>query len=496
MAKGCKRNKKINISIKGGRKMKLKKILGLGMAMVLTLSMLAGCEAKEKAATTTGGEGTEVTEGTEATEVAEVTSETAGDGKLVVWTLADDLVRFGERYQEQTGVEMDVVVIAPDDYATKVQSALLGGEKEPDIIVGEPQMLEDFYDAGFFEDLDQAPYNAQDYDGQIVDYVWEVGKDKEGVQRAISFGITPAGMYYRTDIAEKIFGTSDPDEVSKLFADYKTVLESAQTAKDAGYRLFASDLELNYFSGDTAWVVDDTLNVDQARFDYLDLCVELYQKDLTAYAVPWATPWYQAMSGPVPILSAETQWGTDDMNVWDKESFEEATEGMQTTEVMAYGLPSWGVVIMRANVGDTSGLWKVAKGPSYGFGGGTYLGISTSSERKDTAWDFIKFVCLNEETADWWIEASEGDTVSLISALEKHKDDENPVYGGQKLYAFWAKEAEGIDYSKVTRYDTQIGDAWNEMTAAVKTGEKNKEEALAEFYDVVASTYPELTINR
>ncbi len=48
---------------------------------------------------------------------------------------------------------MSTVVIEPANYPTKVQTALLGGESEPDIIVGEPKMLEDFYDAGFFEDL-------------------------------------------------------------------------------------------------------------------------------------------------------------------------------------------------------------------------------------------------------------------------------------------------------------------------------------------------------
>ena len=104
------------------------------------------------------------------------------------------MIDFGKRFQEQTGVEVDTVVIEPADYPTKVQTALLAGEKEPDIIVGEPKMLEDFFDAGFFEDLNQAPYNAQDYADQIVDYVWQVGQDDDGIQRAISYQITPAGI--------------------------------------------------------------------------------------------------------------------------------------------------------------------------------------------------------------------------------------------------------------------------------------------------------------
>ena len=172
----------------------------------------------------------------------------SGDQKLVVWTLAKDLETFGDKYMEShPDVDIDTVVIEPADYVTKVQTALNGGQKEPDIIVGEPQMLEDFYEAGYFEDLNQAPYNAQDYADQIVDYVWQAGQDSDGIQRAISYQITPAGIYYRRDIAKQVFGTDDPDEIGKLFADYKTILQTAQTLKDNGYRIFASDAEINYF---------------------------------------------------------------------------------------------------------------------------------------------------------------------------------------------------------------------------------------------------------
>lgn len=481
--------------------MKLKKVMALTLAGMMTLSTV-GCgntssETTNSAATTeTKAEATtEVTaDATPAAETAEADIKALNDGKLVIWTLANDLISFGERFQEQTGVEVETVVIEPADYPTKVQTALLGGETEPDIIVGEPQMLEDFYDAGFFEDLNQ--FGAQDYADQIVDYVWQVGQDADGIQRAISYQITPAGFYYRRDIAKEVFGTEDPEEVGKLFADYSTILETAQTLKEAGYRIFASDAETQYFSGDSAWVVDGVLNVAQARYDYMELCIELYQQDLTAYASQWATPWYMAMAGEVPLLTAETQWGTDEMNIWDAESFNAATEGYETTEVFAYGLPAWGVLTMRDNVGGTSGSWGVCAGPSYGFGGGTFIGVSSQSERKETAWEFVKFCTLNEETANWWIEKSEGDTVSLIPVLEAHKDDANEVYGGQKLYAFWLEQAEGIDYSKVTRYDKAIGDAWGNAISAIKTGEKSREDAIAEFYDVVESTYPEITVNR
>ncbi len=472
--------------------MKLKKIVSAMLVGTMLISMTA-CGSSNN----TNGGAANNNSTNAGTETAD--NNTSGEKqKLVIWTLAKDLETFAEKYMEENNnVDIETVVIEPADYVTKVQTALNGGQTEPDIIVGEPQMLEDFYDAGYFEDLNQAPYNAQDYKDQIVDYVWEVGQDSEGIQRAISYQITPAGIFYRRDIAQDVFGTDDPDEIGKLFKDYATVLDTAQKVKDKGYRCFASDAEMNFFSGDSAWVVDGKLNVDQARYDYMDLCVDLYQNDLTAYANQWSTPWYQAMAGEVPILSADIQnYADDSVNVWDATEFAEATADMDKTQVFAYGLPAWGVLTLRDNVGDTSGKWGVCSGPAYGMSGGTFIGISSQSERKDAAWDFIKFCTLNEDTANWWIEKSEGDTVSLKSVLEQHKDDENPVYGNEKLYAFWLKQAEGIDYSKVTRYDKAIGDAWGNAITAVKTGEKSKEDAVNEFYDVVQSTYPDIEIDR
>ncbi len=478
--------------------MKLRKVVSALLVGTMLLSTVA-CGSNNNAANTKGdAKNNSAASGTESGEDADANVSNDASEKIVVWTLAKDLETFANKFmEEQSDIAVETVVIEPGDYVTKVQTALNGGAKEPDIIVGEPQMLEDFFDAGYFEDLNQAPYNAQDYADQIVDYVWEVGQDADGVQRAISYQITPAGVYYRRDIAQEVFGTDDPDEIGTKFKDYATVLETAKELKTAGYRIFASDAEMNYFSGDSAWVLDDTLNVADARLDYMDLCVELYQNDYTAYANQWSTPWYQAMAGEVPILTADIQnYADDSVNVWDAEGFAEATADMDKTSVFAYGLPSWGVLTLRDNVQDTSGSWGVCAGPSYGFGGGTFIGISAQSEKKEAAWEFLKFCTLTESTADWWIEASQGDTVSLIPVLEKHADDENAVYGGQKLYAFWLEQAAGVDYSKVTRYDKAIGDAWGNAISAIKGGEKSKEEAIEGFYDEVEATYPEITVNR
>lgn len=441
--------------------MKLKKLIS-GLLTSAMLLSLAACAAKGDTTATTD--------------------------KLVIWTLSADLEQFAKQYTEKTGVKCETVIIEAADYQTKVQAAILAGEKEPDIIVGEPDMLPSMMEAGLFEDLDQ--YGAQDYGDKIVDYVWKKGQDTDGSQKTISYQITPAGIYYRRDIAKEVFGTEDPDEVGKLFADYDTIIKTGDALKAKGYKIFASDGEIGYFTGSDPWVKDGKLNVSQTRKDYMDLCVKLYQGGYTAFATTWTAPWYQGMAGEIPVFESDT-------NLWDEEERKEAeANSKETTQVFAYGLPSWGVLTMRDNYKETEGKWGICKGPAYGMGGGTYVGISSNSERKETAWDFIKFCTLTEETLEWWITASKGDTVSYIPTLEKHAEDENATYGGQKLYKFWLEQAEGIDLSKVTEYDRAIGDSWNSATSNIKTGQMSKEDAIKGFYDEVESTYPEIEVVR
>lgn len=449
------------------------------VAMMSLTGVACGKKADEGAPTTKEEGNTEVSQGSETEK-----GETKAEDKLVVWTLAEDLVSFADRYQEQNeGVEVEVVIIAPADYPTKLTTALRGKSAEPDIIVGEPQMLPGFYEAGFFEDLSQAPYNAEEYKDLIVDYIYEAGKSEDGIVRALSYQATPGGMYYRRDIAEKVWDNNDPEYISEKFKDFGTIMETAKELKQSGYRIFGDSGNLRWYAnGGGAWVQDDKLVLSQSRIDYMDAAAELYQEKLVAFSPEWSAAWYASMSGEIP-LNAEWTDGDELSGI----------EG-DKTEVFAYSLPSWGSLIIRDNAGDNAGNFGVASGPSSYFGGGTFIGINTYSKNKDLAWDFVKYATLDEETATWWTEESKGDIVSMKSVLDSVKDKENETYGNQKTYAYFLNEAENIDFSLVTKYDDSIGSYWGSAIESVQKGEKTKEAAIEEFYLNIRSIYPELEI--
>lgn len=441
--------------------MKLKRVLATVLAGVLTLS-LVGCGSGN------GGD---------------AAGKKDGANKLVIWTLSEDLKTFAEKYMEDhEGITIETVIIPPSDYPTKLTAALRGKASKPDILVGEPQMLPDFIEAGYFEDLSQAPYNAEEYKDLLVDYVWEAGKDQAGSVRAISYQATPGGVFYRRDIAKDVYGTDDPSVISEKFKDFAAVEKTAQELRDKGYRIFSDTGSLRWFAINDPWVKDGKVNLTDEKFEYMDTAVSLYKNKLIAFAKEWSSAWFESMKGDIPL---NTDW---------QEMDEADAKKAETTGVFSFIMPSWGSLIIRDNAKDNAGKFGVCAGPNSFFGGGTFVGINSYSKNKDLAWDFIKYITLNEETSQWWAEKSNGDIVSMKSVLESYKDKENETYGNQKTYKFFYDEAQNVDYSKITGYDDVIKNFWGMAIESLQKGEATREQAIKNFYQEVKSAYPELII--
>lgn len=407
--------------------------------------------------------------------------------KLVVWTLSNDLKQFAEHYTQATGTEVEVVVYDSADYVSKVMPSLSGRTTEVDVFVGEPQMMPNFYEGEFCADLSELADEAAE---KLVSYVVEAGTDEGGVLRSLSYQATPGSVIYRRDIAQAVFGTEDPDDLAEKFASFEAIQTTADELKAAGYRIFGDTGALRWFSiSENPWVdADGNIIVDEPRMAYFDAAVALYQKDEVANCPEWSAPWYNSMSGPLPIIDADADvWGMDgdSLNA-------QVSSGAATTEVFAYVMPSWGALIVRDNANDNKGKFGVCSGPCSFFGGGTFLAVNDASKNKETAVDFIKFCTLNEDTSQWWLEVSEGDVVSMKSVLDNNQNYENPSFGNQKTYAFYKAEAEKIDYSLITGYDDAIKDAFGNAIVSVQKGEATKEDAMAQFYITVTTSYPEL----
>ena len=462
----------------------MKKLTAMLLALMMVIS-LAACSTggNDQPTNNPGGNPDNTQNGEQGGDVQ------GGQDDIVLWTLSNDLKQFAERYEAQTGNHVEVVVFDSADFSTKIMQTLGGRSKDVDVFVGEPQMLPNFFEAGFSADLSELDSEVKN---RLVGYTYEAGCDEDGVLRAISYQACPGSVIYRLDLAEEVFGTSDPEEIGKLFASFDAIEDTAAKLQAKGYSIFGDTGSLRWFSiSSNPWVKDGQIIVDQDRLDYFDCAVDLYQKNQVAFATEWSAPWYASMAGPLPQLAdGDDVWGMDK----DQLMSDAAGGGEGTTQVFSYVMPSWGALIVRDNAEDNTGNFGICSGVCSFFGGGTFLTVNEYSEHQEAAKEFIKFCTLNDDTAEWWLEASKGDVVNNLAVLEKNKDYQNPSFGNQNTYAFYLEEMEYIDYGMITGYDDTIKEAFGAAIMSVQKGQQSKEDALKEFYTVVIAQYPELSI--
>lgn len=463
----------------------MRKLISLALALAIAFTLFAcstpAADSGTPASTAPAADG-----GTTTTDAAPAPdSSSTTYSKIVVWTNNEDLKKFGARYTAETGREVEVLNIEGSEYMNKINTSLGAKTSDVDIIVGEPQMLLNFYEAGYLEDIGSAPYNGKDSVDELVNYVGQIGTDSNGVLRALAYQTTPGVIFYRRDLWKEVYGDDSPEFVESKTKDFATILETAREVKAKGYRLIPDTGTLRRFANDEAWVVNgNQLVLSDKRMQYFDTAVAMQQEGLTADCSEWSASWFASMYGEMPI------------NVGWEAADSDAYKNAEKTQVMMYSMASWGAGIIRDTVKDqaTYGKFGVAKAPSAFTEGGGYVGINTYSKNKDAAWEFIKYVCLTESTYDYWIEETGGDMVAMKSAIEKHKDDEFELFANQKTYPLYLEAAEKIDLSTVTKYDDSIKEFFGTAIIAVQTGELDRAGALERFYTDVKMTFPELVL--
>ena len=415
--------------------------------------------------------------------------------EINVVSLAGDMEEMTRYYEEQTGRKVNVKVIAPTDIYSYIAGLTEEKSDSIDVIAVEPLDTNDAFAKSVFADMNKL--GAKKYAGKVVDYAWKMGQDSKGAQRFIPYQIHPSAVYYRRDIAKKVFGTDDPKKIGKKFSSYSNIMKTAEKLSKKGYKIFGSTSELDYLADQTPWVKKGTLKVSESKKKLAKLYAKQKKKKYLSYSVQWSAPWYEGMAGKVPQLSYDTMWGSEKMNIWEEKSFDKATKKKKKVEVFAYALPSWGSETLEDNCGKTKGKWGICAGPNASYDDGTCLGISRYSKKKEAAWEFVRFCALNSKVADWWIDQNEAHIPALKATLKKHKNDKSKMFGGQKIYAFWYKQAKKIKFQRPSKYDKELNYEWKYRAESIETVDKAHINALIrDFYSVVKDAYPELKIKK
>lgn len=517
----------------------MKKLLSIILTLALVVSLAAcggGGDNGDTPSTDGGSQGG-----------SSSSSESGGSGegrKLVIWSFTDelktagDIAHFEANYtaegKEFEGAEVEFVAISiQDGYMDKIMPALESGQG-PDVFTGELDHIKQFVEAGYLADVETMMMNDADVDfdaekADFKDYIWQSGVDPAtGKLAALSWQVTPGGIFFKTDMAQEVWGSEagfpvdgSNEEITNWvnenkFSSVSQLLESQKEVKayNANWRLFPDDQAVRHFASGTndpaKWIDEDgKLNPAKIleQIPYITMVHDMYgetiQESLTANAKEWEGPWWDAMDKD--LTDAEG-------NVW---------------QVMAYSMPTWGLkYIIEPNMekvdadGNTlpkpaddadqatkdayaaaayKGNWGMGVGPNSYFWGGTYVTLNANSDNQDMGFAFFKSMLFDKERL---VERqlADGDMYSIESVMApaiagfEGKDS----LGGMNHLEVFNSEAAKINLSNVTIYDRGLNDMLgihitNYKTAAA--GYESVSDVLEKFYQDVSVTYPEIYVD-
>ena len=437
------------------RKNKMKCLGILFLSMGLSLSLMSGCNNQSQ-------------EGQQEQEVYK--------GTIDVWSWNDELITSGiiDAFNEQyPDVNVNLITIPNDNnaYSTKLVATLLSGVCPPDVYLAEAANVKRFCNLGYYENLSEGPYNAEDMANNMIPYTIDLGRnDADHSIRALTWQATPGGYFYKRSLAKKYLGTDDPGEIQKYMSSMESFLELGEKIKEASNgatHLLANYSELVYVilgSREKGWVEDGKLVIDSKMLEYIDLASEIRSRGLDINASQWTPQW---------------------------------TEAMGDDSVFGFMLPTWGVAnVLEANAPETKGDWAFVQAPTAYYWGGTWLGMYKDSDEKDLSWLFIKFITSNTEFMSQYAYDT-GDFVNNLEVQElvsSSEEGNNAFVGGQNLYKAYSDLVGSVDGSTITQYDEVCNSKWNDTVDLYITGKISKEEVIPHFKELVKKEFKNLIV--
>lgn len=207
-----------------------KKLLAVLISTAMLAGILGGCgssPAKEKdTGNQSSQESQEVQEAPADTdsgqETASGTESTGDKKKIVLWTWAtgqfDAVIDAYFEAHPDADWELEEVVVAAEDYLTKLQQGYASGGDMPDLLMAEMGWRGSAFALDVWENLEEAPYN---FDRSIVmDSVIGGMVNSQDQVIGIENGLNPAFMMYKKDLAREYLGTDDRAELEAMFKSY------------------------------------------------------------------------------------------------------------------------------------------------------------------------------------------------------------------------------------------------------------------------------------
>ena len=411
----------------------------------------------------------------------------AADSKVTInlWSFTDELQGMMNKYLElhpelAEKYEINSTVINNDGsaYVNALESALMNGEVD---IYGAEADYVFKYSQGEASEY-AVPYVDLGIDveggiaaAEIAPYTVDIGtRPSDDQVVALAYQSTGGAFIYRRSIAKAVWGTDDPAVIAEKIGagsnSWDAFFAAAQEVKDAGYVMVSGKGDIwNVIktAAPTGWVVDNTLNIDPMREQYLDLAKTLKDNGFMNDTTAWQEAWFADMKAESKVFGF-------------------------------YG-PAWLInYTLGPNSGEgessSAGDWAVTA-PNVGFyWGGTYLLAGTKDPAKvELIKGFIEWVTL--DTTDdglqyMWAnglmnENGTKDTVASNVVLAR-SNGETEFLSGQNMFEYFIPANEYATATNMTQYDSVCNDAWGDAVGQYVAGNVDRDGAITLFKETIS----------
>jgi len=395
---------------------------------------------------------------------------------FMVQTTAQPNYMIQEFNKVYPNIKIELIEVPGAELQEKVMTSAMSGGDGIDLYACRTQFVKALVNAGdrIYMDLNTLG-DSSEWTKDLEKYVVDVGTDANGGLRAVAWQCPVGGVYYRRSLAKEFFGTDEPAEIQKLFADTAKIVETAETIKQKSggkVKLFGDAAQdINYLLNTNAggFLKDNVLNTGAEIREIFELTKTFYDND---YCLK--------IRNDTTALNA----------------------AILADQVFAYCLPTWGLNYnIMPNFPDQANDWAVCEGPYPFVGGGSWMGISSQADNVEEAYVFMKYV-LSDPDFQLSYASNFGDytsnkvthaTVSAMTPEEASGFAPFQYLNGQNAYAYWTSQLEkGVNSAAFSPYDEYFG---NYLLAAVvnyATGLQSLEDAIATFQFDCQSYAPEI----
>lgn len=424
------------------------------------------------------------------------------DGAEVRWIICHDV---GERYL----INLDLSLDTEKDPNEVTDLFIVGAADvqkyvDPEVRVAMPLIR----DAGL---------PTSDFDAQYA-YIKVMGSGDDGVQRAVSYEVSPGVFMYNRQAAVSVLGSDDPAVVQEAVSDWEKFDRLAADAHEKGYAMLADwtdafDAHAALVAGDwltktggvkidnalRRWSDQSELYIEKGYFaagdqpvfgtfvtakEIIDLAAEADEEEMGGKYGICAGPCGWFRDGNYIVISAEC-----DQRSLTKKILEEVVFDPDVLREMKTGgiIPNNRIVLPekisdRKEIGNRE---EIEAGEGTGereensdrseIGSGNEINGSDESSGPDKSDTEIP-----EET-DSSISAADEET-----AMPRITDTVSKFLGGQDPYPVFGEAAGNVVLGDVSVFDWYLCDVYRREFSLCFSGEKDREEAMKVFYREVS----------